>query len=111
MFPAVIALIRQQKIAADMTLMMPFPVATQWKIKPLTKSIPEEEERLEDFCSPWVGLCAGFGVCRSLALTRPILAMGTEEVRNLSWYWGGNRIDGGAYPKFCLTCEVEFPIL
>jgi len=40
----------------------------------------------KQFCSPWVGLCAGFSVRRFLVLARPILAMVTGEVRNLSWF-------------------------
>jgi len=30
----------------------------------------------DEFCSPWVGLRAGFGVCRFLRLGRQIIAMG-----------------------------------
>jgi len=40
----------------------------------------------EQFCSPWMGLCAGFSVCRFLVLTRPILTVGMGEMRNLSWF-------------------------
>ncbi len=52
-----------------------------------------------------------FSVCRFLALARTILAMGTGEVRNLSWFLGEIGLTGERIPKFCLTCVVEFPNL
>lgn len=46
-----------------------------------------------------------------LRLAQPILIMETVGVRNLCGFDGGDRIDKGGRPKFCLTCAVEFPIL
>lgn len=58
-----------------------------------------------------LGLCAGFGVCRFLALMRSIVALGTGEVRNLYGFDDENRIGEGMWGEVNLTCAVEFPIL
>lgn len=65
----------------------------------------------DEFCSPWVGLRAGFGVCRFLRLGRQFLQWKWAKCGICHGFGDGNRDWRGAQLKFWLTCAVEFPIL
>ena len=52
-------------------------------------------------CSPRVGLCAVFGVCRFLASTRPILTSKWAKCRICHGIDDGNRIGEGMWGEVC----------